>query len=165
MPFVVVGIAVMGANCSADEPAKRAQVPVNDLAVVAVPTPVSEPVAVPVAEPLVVVAEPVAEPNAAPVAVPKIEHPERPPVTVFDRIMIKPAPDFLKAPDALKALIEKSTGMKVASARRTAGTWVLVVFETVDHPRTVEDQAALIATLKKTEGILKAEGDRILKLK
>jgi len=83
--------------------------------------------------------------------------------TVFDRMLIKPKQKG-QSPDDVMALAARH-GAKVESARRTAGSYVLVRFAPTSPPRGRAEQKALIEKLQKSRAFAVVEGDAVMTLK
>ena len=95
------------------------------------------------------------------------DKPERPTLgksTPFDRILVKPKAVGGDV-EALKSLVEKKTGSKLALVRRTAGKWLLLQFAPTAKGRTENDQAKLVDVLKSMDDFASVEGDRLMKVK
>ncbi len=82
--------------------------------------------------------------------------------SVFDRLLIKPK-DRTTGPDDVKALVEKTLGVKVVKVRRTAVRWVLVTLAPAS--RTSADQKAAIDKLRTVDKFAAVEGDRLMKVR
>lgn len=85
-------------------------------------------------------------------------------VSPFDRILAKPKAQPFDV-DALKALVEKKTGLKITKARKSAGKWVLFEFAPTSGGRGEQDQAKLVATLQEMGEFTNVEGDKLMKVK
>jgi hypothetical protein len=84
--------------------------------------------------------------------------------TIYDRILAKPKKPEVDV-DALRAEVEKKTGLKVTQARKTARTWIMLQFAPAPGGRTASQQAELVAQLQKTGLFESVEGDRLMQIK
>jgi hypothetical protein len=82
----------------------------------------------------------------------------------FDRVLAKPRDPGADA-EALKALVEKKTGQKVALTRRTAGRWLLFQFAPKPGGRSAEDQQKIVAAMKEIDAFSSVEADRLMQVK
>lgn len=83
--------------------------------------------------------------------------------TAFDRVLAKPKA-MPSEYGAIKALVEKETGHKIARVRKTAGTWLLLQFAPTPEGRDLNDQAKLVDVLKGMDEIASVEGDRLMQV-
>ncbi len=111
----------------------------------------------------------IGDPNAEPLAVdgPTINKDNKVDpiqVTIFNRLIVKPKAKGL-TPQAVQELAEEATGKKVATVRRTAGTFFLIQFEPAKPARKLADQQKLMADLNKSGAFANIEGDQLMTIK
>jgi hypothetical protein len=82
-------------------------------------------------------------------------------VAIFNRLLVKPGVKAL-GQDALETLVEKATGQRVQSVRRTAGTFWLVQMAPTSPPRTRADQQRLIRVLNQSGAFTVVEADQLM---
>ena len=85
-------------------------------------------------------------------------------VTIFNRLIVKPKTKGM-TPQQVQELAEEATGKKIATVRRTAGTFFLLQFEPTKPARTLKDQKALMAALDKSGAFGNIEGDQVMTIK
>jgi hypothetical protein len=85
-------------------------------------------------------------------------------VAIFNRLLVKPGVKAL-GQDALETLVEKATGQRVQSVRRTAGTFWLVQMAPTSPPRTRADQQRLIRVLNQSGAFTVVEADQRMTIK
>jgi hypothetical protein len=84
--------------------------------------------------------------------------------SAWDRVLVKPK-DPKVAPDDVKSMVEKKTGLKVTSVRRTAGKWILLQFAPSGDGRNAADQKKLVDVLSGMDAFASVEGDRMMVIK
>jgi hypothetical protein len=84
--------------------------------------------------------------------------------SVFDRVLAKPE-DVGASLDELRGKIEKATGAKVQSIKKSMRTWVLIEFAPASPARGDAEQRRILDKIEGTGLFSKVEGDRMMKVK
>lgn len=84
--------------------------------------------------------------------------------SVFDRVLAKPK-DASASLDELKSKVEKATGAKVQSIKKSMRTWVLIEFAPASPARGDAEQRRILDKIEGTGLFSKVEGDRMMKVK
>ena len=83
--------------------------------------------------------------------------------SIYDRVLVKQkgADDV----EAVKAMVEKKLGAKVAIARKSVGKWVMIQLAPTPGGRSAADQGAVVELLKQVDAFETVEADRLMKIK